>query len=110
MFKYVGKSVELKYETGFHFRMDYLSDNELRWTSLNEPTDDSPTTGEEIFYINQQAENIYTISWIEDSGFSVTQNLDFNKMEVYAFMSWNDSNKKNGRDILDHRGTIKFVE
>ncbi len=110
MFKFIGKSVELKYETGYHFRMDYLTENQLRWTSLIENTDGTPVTGEETYYLNQQASNIYTLSWIEDSGFSVTQNLNFDKMEVYAFMSWNDENARGGRATLDHRGTIKFIE
>lgn len=110
MFKYVGKSVELKYETGFYFRVDYLTENTLRWTSLKERTDGAPMTGEETYYLNQQGDNIFTLSWIEDTGFSVSQNLDFDKMEVYAFMSWNDENARGGRAILDHRGIIKFVD
>lgn len=110
MFKYVDKSVELKYETGFHFRVDYLSNNRLRWTSLKERTDGAPMTGEETFYWNQQTDNIFTLSWIEDNGFSVSQNLDFDKMVVYAFMSWNDEKERGGRAILDHCGTIKFIE
>lgn len=34
MFKHVGKTVELKYETGYHFKIEYLTENRLRWTSL----------------------------------------------------------------------------
>ncbi len=67
-------------------------------------------TGEETYYLNQQSDNLFTLRWIEETGFSVTQNLDFDKMEVYAFMSWNDEAARGGRAILDHRGTIKFVE
>lgn len=107
MFKYIGKKVELKYETGFHFRMEYIDENTLSWTSLKEGEDAS---GIEKYYLHEQGNDIYTLSWIEDTGFSVTQNLDFNKMEVYAFMSWNDESKRGGRDILDHNGTIKFVD
>lgn len=109
MFKYIGKTVELKYETGFHFKVEYLSENQLRWTSLKED-EDGPTSGEEKYYLNEQGEDLYTISWIEDTGFSVTQNLDFNSMKVYAFMSWSDENERGGRGILDHRGTIKFID
>lgn len=110
MFKYIGKTVELKYETGYHFKIEYLTENRLRWTSLKERTDGAPMTGEETYYFNQQAQNIFTLSWIEDTGFSVSQNLDFNKMVVYAFMSWNDPSARGGRAILDHRGTIAFIE
>lgn len=110
MFKYTGKTVELKYETGYHFKVEYLTENKLRWTSLKERTDGAPMTGEETYYLNRQADEIFTLNWIEDTGLSVSQNLDFNKMEVYAFMSWNDLSARGGRAILEHRGAIKFVE
>lgn len=67
-------------------------------------------TGEETYYLNQQTDDIFTLSWIEDTGISVTHNLDFKKMEVYAFMSWNEPSARGGRAILDHRGTIAFME
>ena len=67
-------------------------------------------TGEETYYLNRQTDDMFTLSWIEDSGFSVSSNLDFNRMVVYAFMSWNDHSARGGRAILDHRGTIAFVE
>lgn len=110
MFKYVGKTVELKYETGYHFKVEYLTESRLRWTSLNERDDGAPVTGEETYCLNQQTDDIFTISWIEETGFSVSQNLDFKSMKVYAFMSWNDPSARGGRAILDHRGTIAFMK
>lgn len=110
MFEHTGRTVELKYDTGYHFRVEYLAENKLRWTSLKERTDGVPMVGEETYCFNRQTDKIFTLSWIEETGFSVSQNLDFNKMEVYAFMSWNDPSARGGRAILDHRGTIKFVE
>lgn len=110
MFKYAEKTVELKYETGYHFRIKYLGEDKLRWTSLVNRVDGAPMSSEETFYLHQQAPEIFTLSWIEQTGFSVTQNLDFEKMEVYAFMSWPDPKERGQRGVLAHRGTIKFVD
>ena len=110
MFKYVGKAIEVKYETGYHFKIEYLSEDRLRWTSLEERTDGAPMTGEETFYLNQQSEDIFTFNWIEDTGLSVSQNVDFKAMTVYAFMSWNDATQKSGRGILAHKGIANFLD
>ena len=32
--KYQGKRVDVNYETGYHFVIEYLSENELKWTAL----------------------------------------------------------------------------
>lgn len=109
MFKYVGKALEVKYITGYHFRIEYLTENTLRWTSLNERTDGAPMTGEETFYLHQQRDEIFTISWVEDSGIVVSQNLDLERGKVYAFMTWNEPSARGGRDVLAHEGTVKLL-
>lgn len=109
MFNYVGKSIEVKYETGYHFRIDYLSNTKMKWTSLVERTDGRPMVGEETYYLNEQADNIFTVTWIEETGVTVAQNLDFNKMIVYAFMTWPDETGRGNRAFLAHHGTIKFL-
>jgi phenolic acid decarboxylase len=109
MFKYVGMTLEVKYVTGYHFMIEYLSDNTMRWTSLVERTDGAPMVGEETFYLHQQADEIYTLSWIEENGISVSQNLDLKNMEVYAFMSWNEPSARGGRAVLSHEGKLAFL-
>jgi len=109
MFKHVGQSIELLYETGYHFRVDYLSDNKLKWTSLAARTDGAPETGEETFYCYELGDDLYIISWVEDTGFVVSQTLDFNKGTVYAFMTWNDAKERGGRAFLSHKGTFKVL-
>lgn len=106
MFEYTGKSIEIQYENGNHYKVDYISDNKLRWRSLVERTDGLPLSGDETYYLNQQADNIFTVSWIEETGATVTQNLDFNKMEAYAFVSWNDPSARGGRALLSQHGVI----
>lgn len=106
MFAQVGHAIEVLYSTGYHYLIEYLDDKHLRWTSLQESNQES---GIDIYYVNVQANNIYTISWIEKSGFSVSQNLNLITLEVYAFMSWNDSSAYGGRAILDHKGTFRII-
>jgi len=108
-FPYTGKSIEVLYETGYHFRIDYLENNQLRWTSLAERSDGGPMTGVETYYLYQIEDNIYAIDWIEASGLSVSQILNFKNNEVYAFMAWNDTSKPGGRDILAHKGKITLL-
>ncbi len=108
MFKVIGKSLEVKYETGYHFKVDYLTENKLRWTSLAQRSDGAPMTGEETCYLHQQTNDIATVSWIEDTGITVSQNLDLAKMEVYAFMTWSDKTARGGRAALAHKGWVKY--
>lgn len=39
-----GKQLEVKYETGAHYRMTYLSENELKWEALSEVAEGEATT------------------------------------------------------------------
>jgi len=110
VFKHVGQSIELLYNTGYHFRVDYLSDNKLKWTSLAKRTDGAPDTGEETFYYHELGDDLYIISWIEESGFTVSQTLDFKNGTVYAFMSWADPKARGGRAFLAHEGTFKILD
>jgi phenolic acid decarboxylase len=109
MFKYVGAKIDVNYETGYHFEVEFLSDSKLRWTSLKERDDGAPMVGEETFYPYELDDGIYAINWIEDTGIVVAQNLNFKKMEVHAFMTWNDKSARGGRAMLDHKGSIKVL-
>ncbi len=109
MFKYVGSAVEVEYSTGYHFKIEYLSENTMRWTSLSQRTDGLPMVGEETYYLHALAEEIYAISWIEDSGVVVSQTLDLDKGEVYAFMTWDDPQGRGGKAMLAHSGTAKLL-
>lgn len=109
MFKYVDKILEWKSDYGYHFKVEFLAENKLRRTSLKERTDWSPLSDEETYYINQQAENIFTISWVEASGLAVSENLDFDKMTVYAFIPVNEPSARGGRFALKQRGSFSFI-
>lgn len=109
MFKYVGRSVEVKYENGYHFKMDYLSEDTLRWTSLVK-RENMPMTGTQRYYLNEQGNEIVTISWVEADGFSVSQNVDYANGTVYSFMTWNDENAYGGRAVMADRGTVKLLD
>lgn len=106
----MNKTVEVKYETGYHFKITYLSDHKLRWESQKERTDGAPMSGEETYYLYDQGNDLYMISWIEESGLVVSQVLDFNKNTVYAFMTWEDDKERGKRGLLSHSGIILGVE
>ena len=42
-----GKQLEVKYETGAHYRMTYLSENELKWEALSEVAEGEAVANEE---------------------------------------------------------------
>ncbi len=109
MFKYVGRAIEVEYTTGYHFKIDYLSDDRLQWISLNDRTDGLPMIGEETYYLHTLAKNIFAINWIEATGTVVSQTLDLDKGEVYAFMTWDDPSARGGRAMLAHSGTVKLL-
>ena len=40
--KLKGKKVDVNYETGYHFVIEYLSDNELEWEALADAAEGAP--------------------------------------------------------------------
>ncbi|MDR2974253.1 MAG: hypothetical protein LBV00_06010 [Propionibacteriaceae bacterium] len=109
MFPHTGRSIEILYNTGYHFRVDYLPDQQLRWTSLADRADGGPLTGTETYHLHQQSPTIFTLNWIEDSGLTVSQNLDFAAKQAYTFMTWADPTARGGRAFLEHVGRITML-
>lgn len=87
-----GKQLEVKYETGAHYRMTYLSENELKWEALSEV-----------------AEGIYHIDWIEQDGMTAAQTVHFNKLQATAFLTWGDESERGGRGKILMHGTITVI-
>lgn len=106
MFEYVNKSIEINYDNGNHYRIDYLSDKELKWTNLDKPKE----TETNHYCINEQAMGIFTIIWIEKSGLQVCQNLDFNDNQVYALLTWDNKKEFGHREIFIQEGTFEVLK
>lgn len=102
-----GKTAEVLFETGYHFKLEYLQNNRLKWTSLKE--DNCGENETEDIWVHEQGAGIFTVVWRESTGFAVTHNIDLNKGTVWAFMTWNDADAYGGRATLAHKGTYKFL-
>lgn len=101
----IGKSAKVIYNTGFKYRIDYLSDGSLRWTSLKE--EDKGASGLEDVFYNELGDGLYTLAWIEDSGVCVSQSLDINKGKIWAFISWDEEGERKG---LENEGSFEIIE
>lgn len=110
MNKYINKTIEVKYETGYHFKISYVTENRLHWVSQKVRVDGGEMEGEEFYYFNDEGNDLYMISWVEKSGLVVSQILNFKRMTVYAFMTWEDNNERGKRGVLAHKGNIQSIE
>jgi hypothetical protein len=105
MFEYINKSIEINYDNGNNYRVDYLSDKKLKWTNLDNRKD----TETDPYFINEQALGIFTIIWVEKSGLQVCQNLDFNTNQVYALLTWDNKKEFGNREIFIQEGTFDIL-
>lgn len=103
----IGRIAEVKFETGYNYKLEYLENNKLKWTSLQEK--DYGTSEIEDVYINKINDGQYTVNWIESTGISVSHNIDINLKKVWAYMNWNDNSSYGGRSVLTHKGYFKFI-
>lgn len=104
----IGKTAEVLFETGYHFKLEYLSSNKLRWTSLK-PEDNGKHETEKI-YTHDIEDSIISINWIESTGVSVSHIINLNESTVWAYMSWNDSEAYGNRAVLTHKGTFNLLD
>ncbi len=104
-----GKKVDVDYETGYHFVIEYLSETELVWTALSKTAEGAPDHESEPYSTLELGEGRYMVNWIEESGLVVSQIADFAEGKVYAFMTWPDEKARGKRAQLLHKGTLKFV-
>lgn len=102
-----GRIAEVKFETGYHFKLEYLLNNKMKWTSLQK--ENYGTIETEDIYVNKVNDGQYTINWIESTGISVSHNIDINSNKVWAYMNWNDKNSYGERKVLTHKGVFKFI-
>ncbi len=108
--KYKGKKIDVNYETGYHFVIDYLSENELQWTALAKEAEGAPSQEKEPYSSYEIGEDLYNVNWIEESGLVVSQIADFKNGRVYAFMTWPDENARGKRAELLHKGTLTVLD
>lgn len=108
--KYQGKRVDVNYETGYHFVIEYLSEKELKWTALAKRAEGAPEVEYEPYVSYELGNDEYMVNWIEESGLVVSQIANFREGKVYAFMTWPDDNERGKRAQLLHKGTLTLLK
>ncbi|WP_081417521.1 MoaF-related domain-containing protein [Paenibacillus sp. Soil522] len=98
---FIGKSYRIIFEDGYVFNATYIDESHLHWEEIEGPF--KGLAGDEKMTYRQLAPGLFFVNWLEETGVSVSQVLDLNKMIVHAFMTY----EKNGkRQELFHSGTL----
>lgn len=103
-----GKTLDLNYTSGDHYHVNVLSEQQLRWQSLG-VSDGGPSAETEDYTVKQINANTYFVSWMEQSGMTVSEVIDLGKGKVYATITWGDTTKANGRDSVTIEGTATVL-
>ena len=88
-----GRKVDVNYETGYHFIIEYLSENELQWEALAKTAEGAPKVEKEPYSSYEIGDGIYNVNWIEESGLVVSQ-----------------ENARGKRAELLHKGTLTIID
>lgn len=104
-----GKTIDVDYETGYHFLITFNSESELTWKALSKRAEGAPETESEPYKSYEIEEGIYMVNWIEETGLVVSQIQDYNTGKVYAYMTWNDDKARGKRAELMHKGELKIL-
>lgn len=103
-----GRIAEVLFETGYHFKLEYLDANQMRYTSLRE--EDQGKTEVVKIELQDQKSGMISVSWVEATGTTVTHIINLNHGQVYAFMTWPDSVEYGDRATMAHKGTFKLID
>lgn len=97
----IGKSYRIIFEDGYVFNVTYIDESHLHWEGIEGPS--KGLAGDEKMTYRQLAPGLFFVNWLEESGVSVSQILDLNKMIVHSFTTY----EKNGkRQELFRSGTL----
>lgn len=105
-----GKKMDVNYETGYHFQIEFLDDHTIRWYALSKRAEGAPSQEEEPVSVMEISEGVYFLNWIEETGLVVSQIDDFNQGKVFAYMTWPDENGRGKRAELLHKGILTIVD
>ena len=102
-----GKIAKVLFDSGLQFRLDFMSDNRMRWTSIRE--EDAGSTDIETIYVESYPNDIYSIDWVEADGLCVSYTVDTKNSYVKSFMTFTDTNCRGGRRPFTHQGPFEFI-
>lgn len=107
--KLQGKKLDLNYTSGDHYIVTVLSETQLNWLSIG-TSDGGPTTETEAYTVREVGQDVYFVSWMEQSGMTVSEVIDLKQGKVYATITWADGTKANGRDSVAIEGTASIID
>jgi len=102
-----GKIAKITFDSGLQFRIDFMEDNQLRWTSIRE--EDAGATDVETIHVEEYPGGIYSVDWIEESGLCVSYTIDTRQNFVKSFMTFTDNAYRGGRRPFTHEGPFHFI-
>ena len=103
--KLLGKKLLFHYESGLEVIGHYSSPTEVSWEGLTGPAKGS--RGKESVDLAEIAPNIFFVNWIEESGTTISQVLDLDRMVVTAFVTFDTPQ---GRQSMFDKGTLTEVQ
>lgn len=103
-----GRKIEVKYETGAHYQITYLSESELKWEALSEVAEGEAEVGIDPYWTTNITDSIINVNWIEKDGLTVSQVLDFNTNTAVVFLTWEDDSEHGNRGSILQRGTFEI--
>ena len=101
---YAGHTYIFRVDNGVVFRNTYSEDgSRLHFESLEGPY------GSAKVELNaaEVAPGLFFVSWVEDSGMTVSHAMNLNSKTVHCFWTWQD---EGGRQGELHTGTLEEVE
>lgn len=102
-----GKIANIQFDSGLQFRIDFLEDQQLRWTSTRK--EDAGATDLETIHIEEYPGGIFSVDWVEESGLCVSYTIDTANQFVKSFMTFTDPTYRGGRRPFTHEGTFHFI-
>ncbi|GAA3580598.1 phenolic acid decarboxylase [Kribbella ginsengisoli] len=85
----VGQKVQVTYENGSQYEVEYLSPDKLRWTALAGET--AGNSGVESPVITELGDDRYWLNWLEDDGTTISQVLDLASATLTEFTTYTDA-------------------
>lgn len=102
-----GKTAEAKFDSGAHFKLEYLSDGTMKWTDLI--PERQGRSGIQAIDVVRLNDGLFTVSWVESTGTTVTHSINLNKGTVHGYRTTEDDKEFGGRAVATYDGTYKFI-
>lgn len=102
-----GRIAKILFNSGLQFRIDFLPENQIRWTSIRE--EDAGATAVETIHIEEYPGGIISIDWVEEDGLCVSYTVDTVNNYVKSFMTFTDKAYRGGRRPFVHEGSFQLI-